>query len=264
MIRRINAIDSPTVLSMLGKQVIILAISLLAMGCDDSDGPRRETYSFAFDADMQGWQPMFVDYPAGASAEEQSAIDAFYELYAKHSRLPSPLNTTAGAIELNGSNHSDDLKMLVKKQLQGLSANTDYEIDVVAIIASNAPQGCAGVGGAPGESVWLKAAVVNREPSRILGAGSNSAYWRLNIDMGDQSGDGAEGRVLDDFANSQTCESATSAYELKTISSVGGPALAARTDANGALWVAFGTDSGFEGVTTLFIESIEITAQPRS
>jgi hypothetical protein len=243
---------------------MMLAIIVMLSGCDDSDGPRRETFSFDFEADMQGWQPTFADYPAGASAEEQAAIDEFYELDAKHTRLPQPLNTMAGAIELKGSNHSDDLKMLVKRQLLGLSANVDYELDVVAIIASNAPQGCAGVGGAPGESVWIRAGTTSREPARVLSVIGSSSYWRLNVDVGNQAGDGAEGRVLDDFANSQVCESATFAYELKTISSVDGVPLSARTDANGALWIVFGTDSGFEGVTRLFIESIEITAQPRS
>ncbi len=259
-----NSINRHTVAPILAKRAAILALALMLSACDDSDGPRRETFTFDFETDLQSWQPMFADYPAGADAQEQSAIDAFYELEAQHARLPQPLNTGAGAIELKGSNHSDDLKMLVKRKLEGLSANTDYALDVVAIIASDAPQGCAGVGGAPGESVWVKAGVTSREPARVLEVGGNRSYWRLNVDMGHQGGDGAEGRVLDDFANSQSCASSTSAYELKTISSIGGAPLSARSDANGALWVVFGTDSGFEGVTRAFIDSIEITAQPRS
>ena len=250
--------------STLAKRAVILAAALMLSACDDSDGPRSETFAFNFETDMQGWQPIFADYPAGANAQEQSAIDAFYELQAQHARLPQPLNTGAGAIELSGSNHSDDLKMLVKRKLEGLSANTDYVFDVVAVLASNAPQGCAGVGGAPGESVWVKAGLTSREPAHVLEAGGNRSYWLLNVDMGNQERDGAEGRVLDDFANSQSCASSTSAYELKTISTIGGPQLSARSDANGALWVVFGTDSGFEGVTRAFIDSIEITAQPRS
>jgi hypothetical protein len=256
-------IDRHTGPSTLVKSAAIIAAALMLSACDDSDGPRRETFSFDFETDMQGWQPMFADYPAGANAEEQAAIDAFYELQAQHARLPQPLNTAAGAIELNGSNHSDDLKMMVVRKLEGLSAHTDYVLDIIAILASNAPQGCAGVGGAPGESVWVKAGVTSREPARVLEVGGNRSYWLLNVDMGNQEGDGAEGRVLDDFANSQNCASSTSAYELKTISSIGGPPLSARSDANGALWVVFGTDSGFEGVTRAFIESIEITAQPQ-
>ena len=259
-----NSINQHTVAPILAKRAALLAFALMLSACDDSDGPRRETFSFDFETDMQGWQPMFADYPAGANAEEQLAIDAFYELQAQHSRLPQPLNTAAGAIELNGSNHSDDLKMLVKRKLEGLSANTDYALDIVAVLASNAPQGCAGVGGAPGESVWVKAGVTSREPARVLEVGGNRSYWLLNVDMGNQERDGAEGRVLDDFANSQTCASPTSAYELKTISSINGAPLSTRSDANGALWVVFGTDSGFEGVTKAFIDSIEITAQPRS
>jgi hypothetical protein len=264
MILRMNSIERRTVRSVLAKGAMMLVIAVMLSGCDESEGPRPESFRFDFEADMQGWQPMFADYPARASADEQSAIDAFYELSATHARLPSPLNTVAGTRELSGSNHSDDLKMLVKKELQGLSANTNYEVDVVAIIASNAPQGCAGVGGAPGEGVWIRAGVLGREPSRVLSAIGNSSYWRLNVDIGDQASDGADGRVLGNFANSQTCESSTSAYELKTISTIGGAPLPARTDANGALWVVFGTDSGFEGVTRLFIESVEITAQPSS
>lgn len=262
MIKPSHSIERRSMWSRPAQRGVIFAFALMLLGCDDSDGPSRpQTFSFDFESDTQGWQPMFADYPAGADTQEQSAIDAFYELEGAHARLPSPLNTAAGAIVLSGSNHSDDLKMLVKKQLQGLSANTEYELDVVAIIASNAPQGCAGVGGAPGEGVWIKAGAASREPSRIISSG---AYWRLNVDIGNQQGDGAEGRSLGNFANSQPCASPSSAYELKTLSSGSGAALTTRTDANGALWVVFGTDSGFEGVTTMFIESIQITAQPRS
>lgn len=38
----------------------------------------------------------------------------------------------------------------------GLVAEAAYEVSYVVRFASNAPSGCAGVGGAPGESVWKK------------------------------------------------------------------------------------------------------------
>lgn len=244
-------------------RAILLACAAALAACSDSDGDARRTYSYDFEADLQGWQALFADYPAGSSAQEQAAIDEFYELRARRASLPQPLTPASGAIELQGSNHSDDLKMLVKRKLAGLAPSADYELDVVATIATNAPRGCFGVGGSPGEGVWLKAGATNREPTRVAAQSGNQSYWRLNIDLGDQSEGGAEGRVLDDFTNSQECDTATFEYERKTVSTIDGAPLEARTDASGSLWVVFGTDSGFEGLTRIYIDSIEIVAQRR-
>ena len=69
--------------------------------------------------------------------------------------------------------------------------------------AFNRP-GCFGVGGAPGESVWIKAGATAIEPLAIR----DSSYLRMNIDIGNQSGGGAHAVVLGDIANSRSCEQA--------------------------------------------------------
>lgn len=250
--------------ALLAPTATLWACSLLLLGACNDDDARNRTFTYDFDANMENWEALFADYPAASADAGQAVIDQFYELQGRHAHLPEPLDSAEGAVELKGSNHSDDLQMFVKRELSGLRPNTDYRLELVATIATDAPSGCMGVGGAPGESVWIKAAAATSEPKRVKEGSADEpseTYWRLNLDVGEQSNDGTDGRVLDDFANSQDCEDTEFEYELKTVSTMDGEPLEARTDARGTLWVLFGTDSGFEGVTRLFIDSIVITAQ---
>lgn len=50
------------------------------------------------------------------------------------------------------------------------------------------------------------------------------------------------------------------AFEEKTLRS--STPLRARTDSSGALWVFFGTDSGFESTTEVYYRRAEITLDP--
>ncbi len=78
--------------------------------------------------------------------------------------------------------------MYYKSRLTGLMPNTLYRAGFVLGLATNAPRGCTGVGGAPGESVYLKAGVSAVEPVAIL---AGDGHLRMNIDKGNQSNGGA-------------------------------------------------------------------------
>ena len=69
-------------------------------------------------------------------------------------------------------------------------------------IATNVPSGCIGVGGAPGESVWVKAGATTVEPVAI----DQGGQLRMNIDKGNQSNGGANAVVLGNVANSRSCD----------------------------------------------------------
>jgi len=64
-------------------------------------------------------------------------------------------------------------------------------------LASDVPSNCVGIGGAPGESVYLKAGVSLVEPVPMLEGND----VRLNVDKGNQAGGGADASVIGNIAN---------------------------------------------------------------
>jgi uncharacterized protein (TIGR03437 family) len=98
-----------------------------------------------------------------------------------------------------------------------------------------------GIGGAPGESVWLKAGADNQEPVAALQGND----IRLSADKGNQSSGGSDAVIVSDVANGISCEDANREFVLlKRTARLPNPVM---TDGTGTLWVFVGTDPGFEG-----------------
>lgn len=230
---------------------------LAVAGCSGSSDPASQHFQFTFAEDLEGWTVGFADYPAGTSDAEQQAIDEFYELDGGHARLPQPLDTGDGAVLLTGNNHSDDLFMFLKRRVSGLAPDTTYQLQLRVVFATNVPRGCAGIGGSPGDSVFVKGGASEIEPLRVMDDTSGHAAWIMNVDKGDQSNGGTDVQVLGDFANSKDCDSSDFSYELKELSNMELPAFDVTTDGNGNAWLLLGTDSGFEGTTTIYYTEIE-------
>lgn len=203
---------------------------------------------FDFDDGAGGWTAGFADHPVG---EEE-----FYELSAGVASLPPPLQSDRG-FRVSGNNHSDDLFMFIKKKLSGLTPNSRYDVQFSITFATNVPSGCAGIGGSPGESVYVKAGATAAEPAA---RDDGNGFYVMNIDKGNQSVGGSDAIVLGNFANSQDCESGNDAYEKKTLDSRHIP-FTVMTNETGELWVLFGTDSGFEGATTIYFLEGRIMAR---
>ena len=145
------------------------------------------TYGFEFRRGEQGFVADFADYPPDN--------EEIYELTSDYRQLPDPLESTS-ALYLSGVNRSDDLFMFFKGQVGGLVPGARHEVSVSAEIATDTPAGCIGVGGAPGESVWIKAGASEVEPLPVL----QGSYLRMNIDVGNQSRGGEHAVVLGDMA----------------------------------------------------------------
>lgn len=203
------------------------------------------TLSWEFTTDTEGWIGGFADYPP--------ADGSGYDLSFAWSSLPAEVSPGGGLL-ISGNNHSDDLFMYVTRQITGLAANTPYSLDVVVIIDTNAPTVCGGIGGAPGTSVYFKIGAVPFEPTASL---DSQGWLRMNLDKGNQSVGGTDMQVVGDIGNTNTCPDAT--YQPKTLTLSG---FSITSAADGTLWVILGTDSGFEGITTLYCDSIAVTLRP--
>ncbi|WP_381523487.1 hypothetical protein [Spirosoma soli] len=140
----------------------------------------------------------------------------------------------------------------MKKKLTGLQPNTDYKLVFDVELPSAYADNSVGIGGSPGSSVFLKAGASAVEPKKQL----KDDFYEINIDKGSQSEGGRDAVLL---GNIGAGEDVTD-YKLITRSNTDDP-LTARTNDKGELWLIVGTDSGYEGLTTLYYSSVKVTAK---
>ena len=197
-----------------------------------------------FDKAIEGWKGESTDYGAADAPDfvvfEQRTLDA-------------PL--TGKGYYVAGHNRSDDMFLYVKKQFGGFVPSTSYKVTFSLKFATDVASGCVGVGGAPGESVFVIGAASAIEPKSVLKDGRNT----LNLDRGNQGTGGKEGQVLGNIGNSvQEC--GVTRAESKTVESA--EPLVVKADAEGKLWLLVGIDSGFESASRISLQTLTVDADP--
>lgn len=198
--------------------------------------------AFDFNQNDGGFTPIFSDYP------NEQGVEEFYELRSGHEEVP--IAEAGKGLFLSGNNHSDDLFMGYYKELRGLAPETEYQFTVRFKLATNVESDMVGIGGSPGESVFVKCGVASEEPENSLDALN---HFRLNIDKGTQSTGGADMSVVDNLAKEEI--NRPGEYEFNEI----GTKVIARTDKAGTAYLVIGTDSGFEGVTSYYLDDISVS-----
>lgn len=226
----------------------LLACGLFACDSGVEPAPAASVQLDAnFNAGTHGWLADFTDFPEGEREKHQ--------VESGHRALPQPLDTTRRGYMLSGMNHSDDMFMYIRRRVTGLFPDTDYDIGFRVTLATDAPAGCAGVGGAPGESVVLKAGAAAAEPVPVVRDGD----YRLDVDKGEQLEEGTAALILGNMATtSDDCFAPV--YELKQFDSAP-RTLRVRTDAGGRVWLFVGTESGFEARTRVYITRVQADLQ---
>ncbi|MDX2152244.1 MAG: hypothetical protein SFV54_16015 [Bryobacteraceae bacterium] len=207
---------------------------------------------FDFASGSQGWLPGFTDYHLDVAELERLA---------EVRRLPEEIGGNRRGYYLQGMNRSDDLFMFLKRPLttaDGLEPNTVYSVTIDIKLASNAPSNAIGVGGAPGEGVYLKAGLSLLEPVTTL----RGDYLGLSIDKGEQAVGGADAGIAGNIANGREPTPGLADSPFVEISRVYHHPVLIKTDYRGTLWAMVGTDSAFEGLTTLYYTEIMITLRP--
>ncbi|MEZ4371782.1 MAG: hypothetical protein R3B07_13195 [Polyangiaceae bacterium] len=221
-----------------------------AAGAAGSGGgpPQTVTVDFDFNQGLQGWSTGFADYADGM-------LDL--QLDSGSRTLPAELGSGKGLM-IQGHNRSDDLYMFIKRSVGpevGLRAYVKYHTTMRVEFASNAQSGCTGIGGAPGESVFLKFGLTPDNPVPVLMGG----VWRMNVNKGDQGTAGPVGTLAGDIANGQMCDGNPTYVSLSRTRILD---VDAQADKNGILWFLIGTDSGFEGFTQLYYRTVHATLEP--
>ena len=236
------------------------------------DGPGQDavsiTKAFDFRDGEQGWAAGFADYPPGAQGVDASGrpvspdVEDYYKLQSGSQPLPAELGVDGAGFLMSGFNHSDDLFMFLKRQLgqqDGISSGVAYQVAFDITVASNAPTGCIGAGGPPGEGVVLKAGAGPVEPVVHLNL-SEDSFLRMNVDHG--RGEHLFTSNVGDIANGIPCEQASDPPEYVSLERHHVHMALVKADRHGQLWLLVGTDSGFEGPTTLYYQRIAVTLMP--
>ena len=220
----------------------ILAIGLIACdsGSDNDNTLPAVDFNYDFNIENHNAAAIFSDYPEGE--------ETFYELVSAYNNLPETFSESKGW-KLSGNNHSDDLFMAIKLPVDGLLAATLYKVTLTVDFVTNVSKNCMGIGGAPGESVYVKLAASKDEPVNAL----DNGMYRINIDIGHQSQSGTEGLAVGNVANSIECGAVT-VYEKKTLGMA--ESVDVMSDNDGKVWLTAGFDSGFEGITEVYITKI--------
>jgi hypothetical protein len=229
-----------------------VAAIALCMGCaleEQQPGLQLITNVYDFRESDHAWIAGFCDYPA-----EQHDSD-LYELKSGY------VNTTISgrarnAYSISGYNHSDDLFMYLKKKITGLQPDTQYILTYEIEFASDLSGGNLS-DGAAGQKVFMKVGASDSEPKSVIDDAGN---YIMNIDKGNQGSDGEDMIVIGNIVTTELAEGLEVITRSNSPSTATEPAydkrFVVKTNSKGELWLIVGTDSGFDGRTTLYYTSI--------
>ena len=229
--------------------VSTILLTLLAM-CngtvdDGAPGKKSVTYEFTFSTNAEEWTHGFADYPPG------KRMESYYELTFMYAQVPAFPAERKFGLYISGNNHNNDLFMFIERKFYNLKPDTAYDVTFSVTIASNASESAVGVNGSPGSSVYLKAGATVVEPAAV----DEGDLYRMNIDKGNQAAGGADAIVLGTIG--VPGDASDTSYRLKTLQN--SAPFTVTTDSSGSLWAVIGTDSGYEGTTSLYYSVIKIT-----
>lgn len=214
----------------------------------DADvGPR--SFRFDFEEGAEGWQAEFADFPVGIDAMDP----AFYGLVGEVRAMPPIAGADGQGFFLSGDNHSDDLWMAIVREFR-LAPGTAYTVEVELALASEYGTGCLGIGGSPGDSVYLK---TGGTPGGLVTTidGGDHVRW-VSPDKGNQAEIGPDAASLGTMANGSDCGDPAFVMVERTAS------LTLASDAEGHVTVFVGSDSGFEGRSNWYIDTLTIVFTP--
>lgn len=229
--------------------IFCVILSFMLAGCTKESYLEQSsiTRNFKFDNGTEGWTAGFSDLPSDYDK-------SIYELEFRQGEVPVDGKKDKGLM-IKGHNRSDDLFMYITRgftESDGLKKNTEYSVKLSFDIATHVQEGLMGIGGSPGEAVHVKAGVTVREPK----VENRNGMLEVNIDKGQQASEGKEALILGNIAKSNSKDDS---YQYKHFEK----SYKVTTNSRGEAWVIIGTESGFEGLTTLYYTNIQVVFEKK-
>lgn len=226
------------------KKAALIFLLLSFMSCKKNTAKDPKEFIFDFQKGTYGWNVLFSDYPVGE--------DSFFELTFEYSWLPPPLDNSCRSFKISGNNHSDDLLSVIYRKIDGLLPNTKYAVSFNIELASKVSTNSVGAGGSP--NISIGGGGVSEMPQNRIALTGSVNYYRPNFISSLQSNTSNESlKVLGRIGVSDT----TTQFTLVNRNNLSEP-ISLTTNSKGELWVMIGTDSGFEGITTLYYKKISV------
>jgi hypothetical protein len=226
------------------------AIGAWPAAAEPDTRPIRKRFSFANGSG--GLLPCFTDYTLGT--EELEFIAEVRPL----PRTVQPPGRTRNAYYIQANNHSDDMFMFFKGVVSvadGIQRNQLYSLSFDIWFASDA-NNCPGTLGSR-DDVTLKAGGSTLEPVPLL---LSNNYVSINVDKGDQTTGGQNLGVVGSIWNGRDCPIEEWVMLNKTYDHP--VAIRSTDEGTSELWIAVGTESGFESLTGVYYYSIEVRLTP--
>lgn len=144
--------------------------------------------------------------------------------------------------------------MFLSRKVDGFVPNTIYQVKMSFAMYTKEKEGSLGIGGSPASAVIVKAGILNKEPVPIVVSDGGSRYYRMNIDKGNQSAGGSDVKKLGNIAKPDSSQDGYQRVNMEYNAKV-------KANAKGELFLLIGVDSGFEGLTTLYFDDVNVTAK---
>jgi hypothetical protein len=213
--------------------------------------PSPVSLSFDFRNGALGWQAGFAEYP-------QDSYTDSYELLSEIRSLPPELGINGTGFYIQGNNLSDDLFMFLKRRLtsaDGVVAGQVYQLDFTITFASRDQSGCVG----EGTVVYLKAGAIPAEPLAFVDSTPDRSF-QMNVDKGVQARSGMAASVIGNITNGMPCVSSPDPWV--SVQRTHQHTSLVSANSKGELWLLVGTDSAYEGFTSLYYQRIDVTLTP--
>jgi hypothetical protein len=217
--------------------VVIMLILLTSCTLEDSSGIEIFSMNYSFANGDDGWVADFTDYPVS----EDPLSDSVYQWEAKVI-TSAPATDGQSAFMISCNNVSGDIFMFLKKRIDGLRPNTNYNVVFEVMLASNA---------VAGQGIILKGGASGMEPKKVI----ENNYYVLNIDKGSDTTSGENAISFGDIGTAES--TADYSYLVKGNVNAYEP-FVAKTNSKGELWLVVGTDSLFEGTTTVYFTGVNL------
>lgn len=205
----------------------------------DENGIDIQKHIYSFENGTAGFQAVFSDYHYDPSGDYD-----IYELTSDYRKIPVDGRESMG-LYIASHNRSDDIFMGYIKEISGLEPGREYNVSVEFLLATDVEGGLIGIGGAPGESVFVKCGASTVRPEVIL----ENGYFSLNIDKGAQNNNGEQMQLIGDMAKP---EGSPEGFVFKQMTA----SFTVKTNDEGRFYLIIGTDSGFEGFTEYYIDDV--------
>jgi hypothetical protein len=215
----------------------VLIVLCSCMDDDAKDGIEIFSVNFDFSDGAGGWTADFTDYPVNDNPQ----ADTVYRWKAEFiPAAAAPIGQDAYMLSCN--NVCGDVFMFLKTKVDGLKPNTNYNVVYEIALSSDA---------IAGQGIILKGGASDLEPKKVI----ENNYYVLNIDKGTDTTSGENAISLGDIGVSNPTQDYNAA--VKGNFNAYQP-FVSKTNSHGELWLVLGTDSLFEGTTTVYFTSINL------